>query len=156
MTHFIVSFKGAETVAAHLARIPAIALQAQIQEVRALGDGYVTALKDATPLGKGENPGQLRAGYSTDVQASSNGVSYRITNTTPHLRYVLNGRGAVYALHGKALRFVIGGRVFFRRSVGPAAANDFPSRVRTSQQRQIDATPGTIVNTIVRMYGGGA
>lgn len=39
--------------------------------------------------------------------------------------FVENGRGAVVAKNGKALRFTIGGQVFFRRSVGPATALPF-------------------------------
>src|SRR5690349_9662660 len=81
---------------------------------------YQIALRDATPKGRGERPGRLKAAW----QVEDRGDMQRVHNDAPHLRYVILGRGPIVA-KGRALRFVIDGRVFFRKRVGPAAANDF-------------------------------
>lgn len=49
----------------------------------------------------------------------------RIAAWRKYASFVENGRGPVVAKNGKALRFVIGGQVFFRRSVKAASALPF-------------------------------
>lgn len=48
-----------------------------------------------------------------------------IVAAMPYASFVEEGRGPVTVVNAKALRFVIGGQVFFRRSVGPARAFPF-------------------------------
>jgi hypothetical protein len=144
---------GASGVAAGLTRIQD-ATEPQRTVVRRLGDRYIVALKEETPLGRGENPGALRAGYEDEQDYSATRASYRIRNRVPHLKWVLKGRGRVVAKKGKALRFVIDGQVFFRRSVGPAKANNFPPRARTKMQGDIEAARRELPRLIVRQYRG--
>ena len=151
-----VQISGADRVVAGLTKLLDSAEEAQRAVIRPLGDRYVQVMQDNTPVGRGEHPGRLRASYQTDDQAySASGAHYRITNTTPYLRYVLNGRPGVTARPGGMLRFVIGGVVFFRKSVGPAAANNFPPRVRQAMQGQIDAAGPQMAGLIVKAYRGG-
>ena len=51
---------------------------------------------------------------------------------------VRSGRGPVKAKKAKALRFMIGGRVFFRKSVGPAKANPYHLEVVTKLMPSIN------------------
>jgi hypothetical protein len=155
MTEISTTTTGVEHLAQHLAKLPQAAAAAQHTVVKALGDRYVLALKEATPQGHGEQPGRLRSAYETEEAYSAEGAHYRIVNKAPHLRYVLEGRGEVHAVNAKALRFVIDGVVFFRRSVGPAAPNDFPSRVAAQMQGEVAAAKAQLPGLIVRMYGGG-
>jgi hypothetical protein len=144
---------GADRVAAGLTRITD-ATEPQRAVVRRLGDRYVTVLKEETPRGRGENPGALRAGYEDEQSYSALRASYRIRNRVPHLRWVLRGRGRVVAKKGKALRFVIDGQIFFRRSVGPAKANNFPARAAMKMAPEIARAKGEVAGIIVRSYRG--
>lgn len=107
--------------------------------VTRLGDAYLGALKDATPRGRGESTGRKRLVDSYTTERGDGGLTYRITNRAPQLRYVRRGRGPVTAIGARALRFVIDGRVFYRRRVKAAKANDFPATVRRQMQPQIRA-----------------
>lgn len=55
------------------------------------------------------------------------GDSVIVDNKKDYAEYIEFGRGPVTAIHAKALRFVIGGEVIFRKSVGPAKAQPFIS-----------------------------
>jgi hypothetical protein len=141
-------------VIAKLQRMTEVAREAQQQVIRALGDRYLHVLQDETPEGEGEHPGQLRAAYTTEQRYSQAGASYTISNVTPYLRYVLNGRGPVEASSGKMLRFVINGQVIFRKRVGPAAPNPFADRAAQMMAPEIAAASQELANLIVRGYSG--
>lgn len=139
-----------DPVSAKLAALAQAAGEVQATVIKALGDRYVLALKEETPRGQGEEPGGLVGAYQVEENYTQNSALYRITNTTPYLRYVLNGRGPVEAHAGHMLRFVIDGEVFFRKRVGPAAANDFPSRAAVQMQGAIAEARQTFPGLIVR------
>lgn len=77
----------------------------------------------------GYRPGGLRTGIVTKViDAAVGSAVIEISNKAPYATYVIHGRGPVVAKRAKALRFWAGGAWRFRRSVGPAKANDYMSR----------------------------
>lgn len=127
---------------------------AQRAVVRPLGEHYAEVLRAETPEGQGERPGRLRAGYRTREQYGPDAGAYRITNDTPHLRYVLHGRGPIVAKRGRALRFVVRGQVLFRTRVGPASPNPFPRRVRQIMQPAIDRAGLALAEQLVQRYRG--
>ena len=142
-----------ERIAA-LQRMRNEATDAQQTVIRPLGVAYRDALITATPRGRGEERGKrLYESYDTDETSSGNRVTYTITNKAPQLTYVLRGRGPVVAKRARALRFVIDGRVFFRRRVGPAAANNFPPKARAAMQGEINAAPAQMARAIIQRYG---
>jgi hypothetical protein len=141
-----------DNVSPRLAALPEHAAEAQRTVIKALGDRYVLVLRDETPRGQGENPGQLAAAYQTEEHYSAFGASYLITNTQPYLRYVIDGRGPVEAHAGGMLRFVIDGEVIFRKRVGPAEPNDFPARARARMEPEIAAARQELPGLIVRSY----
>jgi hypothetical protein len=145
-----ITASGIDETIAHLSGMAVRAEEAQRQVVTALGDRWLVQLKDETPIGKGETSGNLAGAYQTEEHYGATGAEYRITNTTPYLRYVLKGRGAITAINGKMLRFVIGGQVFFRRSVGPAKANPFAARVADRMRADVAQAGQQIANLIVR------
>lgn len=130
------------------------ATEPQRAVVKRLGDKYIAVLKEETPKGRGEQPGALRAGYEDEQDYGVTRASYRIRNRVAYLRWVLKGRGRVVAKKGRALRFVIDGKVFFRRSVGPAKANNFPSRAKQRMQGDIAEARRELPRLIVRQYRG--
>jgi len=140
--------------AAALTRLAGAHFGAAQTVLRGLGTAYEAQLRADTPLGTGEAPGRLRAGYRRSSFYSATIAEERITNTTPHLRYVLRGRGPIIAPRGRALRFVIRGVVFFRTRVGPAAANDYPARTRRAMQRQVDQAGQSLADAMIRVYEG--
>jgi hypothetical protein len=150
---FTLRIIGADRVAAGLTRIQD-ATEPQRTVVRRLGDRYVTVLKEETPKGRGEHAGAARAGYEDEQDYTATRASYRIRNRVAHLRHIIRGRGRVVAKRGKALRFVIDGQVFFRRSVGPAKANNFPPRARAKMRGEIEAARRELPRLIVRQYRG--
>ena len=137
-----------------LAALPQVVSAAQHTIVKQLGDRYLAVLKEETPIGRGESPGQLRDAYQTEESYGADTASYRITNATPYIRYVLDGRGPVVAVNARALRFVIDGQVIYRHSVGPAAPNPFDQRAAQRMQPEIDAARQELPGLIVRMYRG--
>jgi len=145
-----VQIKGLDRVTERMRTMPERAAEAQHTVIKALGDRWLLMLQDETPRGEGETSGDLAGNYQTEESASAAGVSYRIYNLTPYLKFVLKGRPEVFAISAKALRFVINGQVIFRKSVGAAEANDFPARVRRAMQGDIDAAKREIPNLIVR------
>jgi hypothetical protein len=130
------------------------ATEPQRTVVRRLGDKYLTVLKEETPRGRGENPGTLQAGYEDEQDYGATRASYRIRNRVAHLRWVLKGRPRVVAKKAKALRFVIDGRVFFRRSVKATKPNNFPARAKEKMQGDIAEARRELPALIVRQYRG--
>jgi len=138
---------GVDTVVQSLDRLLVSAIDIQCDEVHRLGEQYLTVLRNETPIGRGEKPGRLRGAYQVSETSSGLSARYQITNTTPYIKWVIGGRGPVEA-KGKALRFVIDGKVFFRKRVGPAAPNPFDDRAYTMMARDIDALPDRIASRI--------
>jgi len=151
---YSLAISGDTATAAALTRLAGAHFGAAQTVLRGLGTAYEAQLRADTPLGTGEAPGRLRAGYRTQERYGPRDAEYRITNTTPHLRYVLRGRGPIIAPRGRALRFVIRGVVFFRTRVGPAAANDYPARTRRAMQRQVDQAGQSLAGAMIRVYEG--
>jgi phage gpG-like protein len=68
--------------------------------------------------------GQLRGSITSEVRPAGGVITGIVGTNVPYARIVHDGRGPVVA-HGRALRFTIGGTVFFRKRVGPAKGNPF-------------------------------
>lgn len=144
-----VQVKGVDETITRLRRAEAAGHASQREGVRALGEKHVKLLRDATPIGQGEDRGKrLRDSYDLTFAEGGATVGYRITNDTPYLRYVLKGRGPVVAKK-RALRFVIGGKVFYRKRVGPARANRFDQPVRAQIQRDARALGLSIKTRVI-------
>lgn len=159
MTEITTTTSGGERVQAGLARLAPRGADVQRQIIRPLGDRYLHALIDATPRSSYAAPGAQKLADSYDASDQAYGATeahYRIVNRAPYLRYVLNGRGAVRASRARALRFIVGDQVIFRKSVGPAAANNYPARVRAQMEPQIAAAQAQIAGLVIRIYEGGA
>lgn len=146
-----ITITGVDVVISGLSRMAAHAGDAMHEEVQACGDRYLRVLRRETPKGRGEQPGGLRAAYRTSERYDSQRAEYVIGNDAPYLRWVLGGRGPIEA-KGKALRFVIDGRVIFRKRVGPAAANPFDRRSHLLMQRDLETLGQRIEDRIIRAY----
>lgn len=137
-----------------LRAIPTLAEEGQRFVIQPLGDAYLQALVAETPRGQGENRGQrLAESYEVDQSYSTSASQYRIRNHAPQLDYVIKGRGPIVA-RGRALRFMIGGRVFFRKRVGPVEPNNFPIRVQRVMQPHVDGAGHQIAEYIIRRFRG--
>jgi len=66
--------------------------------------------------------GRLRAGRLTKVTHARTKTTGWVYYRVWYAGIVHGGRGPVYPIRAKALRFVIAGRVVFAKSVGPAKA----------------------------------
>ena len=154
MITFTTKVTGINEVISGLHRAIAEGPNAQAAEIRTLGEKHIALMKDATPIGRGEpHSPRLRDNYRLDFHFGST-VGYKLTNDAPYLPFVLRGRGPVTATRAKALRFVIGGQVFFRKSVGPAAPNRFDQQVRAQVQIEAHQAGLNIRTRIVRAYRG--
>jgi hypothetical protein len=67
---------------------------------------------------------------------------------------VREGRGPVKAIKAKALHFFIGGQEFFRKSVGPAAANPYHLRVIERLSPQIQEKVNQLGQKVVAFMSG--
>lgn len=113
----------------------------------------IRSYQTRTPVGRGAQPGQLKAGYAVTAQrAGPTSAMSRIENRLPYLRYVLEGRGPVVAIRAKALRFVIDGQVFFRKAVGPAAANPFNEPAERAIEAQAERYLDQLATLIVKDF----
>lgn len=133
------------------------AVAAQTVAIGAYGRAYKDELIAQTPRGKGEADGRKRLyeSYETSEDTDGTTATYTIRNHAPQLKYVLNGRGPVTVKRAKALRFVISGVVFFRRSVKAAPANNFPARVRQTMEAQKSRLVETVARGVVSAMRGG-
>ena len=101
---------------------------------------YRQSLVAYTPVGVGEHPGRLRAGWRVRRVSAGGRASRHIYNTERYLKYVLAGRGAIDQRgrpNAKRLRFVVSGIVFYRWRVGPAKANPFHLRAARAARAQV-------------------
>jgi hypothetical protein len=148
---------GEDRLAAAVERVLAQSGDVLRAETHATGERYLKALKDATPRGRGVQKGKrLVDSYDVDAGSTATEAHYRIVNAASYLGYVLKGRGPVVAKRAWALRFVIDGQVYFRKRVGPAAANPFDTRVKAQMRGDVEGLPERIAGRVVRLYGGGA
>lgn len=138
-----------EAVQKRIDALPTAAARAQATTVHRLGARYLSVLQAETPV----RSGKLRAAYQVAERSTNLEAEYRITNETEYLKWVVKGRGPVVAKRAKALRFVIGGKVLFRRRVGPAKANPFPTRAATAMRAIITQAVADLPTVIIRNYG---
>jgi hypothetical protein len=61
----------------------------------------------------------------TGGRAAGGGVAASFGSSLPYAGWHNDGRGAIVAKNAKALRFEIGGRIIFRKSVGPAKGTKY-------------------------------
>jgi hypothetical protein len=89
------------------------------------------AMMDTTPVRCGFN----KNSHVADVISWNYGIAY---SDAPYYPYIILGRGPVVAVNARALaiRTNCGGGVIFRKSAGPAKANDY--RPRAVQRAQSD------------------
>lgn len=154
MTDLAYTITGIDAIDAAASRaLNGMAMRGPVERV---GERYVQTLKDESPEGRGEQPGRLRKAYQVSSFYAATQSEYTIRNTTPYLRWVLNGRGAVTVKRAKALRFVINGQVFFRRMVGPAEPNRFDERARQAMDGDLSALPADVAAAVVRSWYGGS
>jgi len=79
-----------------------------------------TAFKGQS-VAKSKSKGSVAA----SVGVTQTKAGYELQARAPHARWVEDGRGPVVAKRAKMLRFEVGGRVLFRKRVGPARARPF-------------------------------
>lgn len=133
-----------------LAQLTPRAEAAQRDVLRRFGDDVVSVLISRTPVGEAPAKGKrLWQNYQQARRDVGGGHEVRITNPTPYLRWVLRGRGPVVA-RGRALRFVIGGRVIYRKRVGPARANPYHRPVIAQAKAMAGDVAREIAQQIVR------
>ena len=69
--------------------------------------------------------GKLKANTKWEVNSDSHGWAGPDMRSTRYARWVIDGRGPIFASEGHYLKFQIAGTIFFRKYVGPAAPNDY-------------------------------
>lgn len=122
-------FDDAHDFAAKLAKAPKLVEREMVNATNRLtlqGEGFA---KSVVPV----KTGQLRRSIAAEPARFGGGtVTGRYGTATPYAKYVEFGRRGFSARPGRKLRFVIGGRVIYTTSVGPAAARPFmrPSAAR--------------------------
>jgi hypothetical protein len=153
VTDFIdIQESGADRVAAGLTKT--LDATAPIRSVmQPLGQQWVQTVQAETTVGRGPKPGTTRAAYHLQEHYSAAAASLHLTNTVPWMQYLLDGRGPISAKNARMLRFVIDGKVYFRKRVGPAKANDIVGRTMQRMQGAIDDAPAKIAEAIVKESG---
>lgn len=81
--------------------------------------------------------GNLKASVKQKTTGTS-GLVWVSKSQANYVDYVIRGRKGFKAKKGKALRFVIAGKVVFVKSVGPAKANPFVDRAATNMKSELN------------------
>lgn len=102
-------------LASRFERGPAIVREELTQEMRRATITTANNVKRLTPV----DTGRLRNSMTNRVESGGSGVTGEVGTNVRYARWVEEGRGPVVA-RGRALRFEVGGRVLFRKHVGPA------------------------------------
>ena len=82
--------------------------------------GAEIARDESNDLIKGGKGSNLAKSAKVSTRVSGSAIQSIVEWTAKYARWVNDGRGPVVAIRARALRFVIDGQVFFRRSVGPS------------------------------------
>ena len=87
-----------------------------------------------------------RSGTGNYVRKQGNAVTVGIDpNAIRYFKWAVGGRGPVVARPGKMLRFVIDGKVFFRKRVGPAPARPVYLPLTAEDDAQADDVAAAVL-----------
>jgi hypothetical protein len=79
-----------------------------------------------------DQTGNLRSNFKVEISSDT----LYLSDNMPYANFVNNGRPAIFAKNGKALKFTINGVTLFRKSVGPAKARPFFTDAISAVQSQ--------------------
>lgn len=138
--------------AARMGAAPRVVQKHLVRGVDDAGKYVERGAKDIAPVVTGE----YRRNITSRASAVANGAVATVRAGAPHSKWVEDGRGPVVA-RGRALRFMVGGRVVYARRVGPA-------RGQHVMKRALQANRGRIISRLNRagrdavaeIIGGGA
>ena len=110
-----------------------ISVSVDVQKALASLEAIISGLDNAVDKGLeqtaavGQWQARLRSKGSVrkSIVTQRNGQGFDVSAMAPHAYWVEHGRKGFKAKNAKALRFEVGGRVIFRKSVGPAAPRPF-------------------------------
>lgn len=142
---FDIKIQGLRDAQGRFAKATAAVQGATRDEMRELGRRVVAALWDEAPEQTGRLKKGLRARTTVD---SGSRMELRITSEAFYTPWVIHGRGPVVARRAKALRFVIDGKVIFRKRVGPSRPNPFHRRALAKLGDEPGKTAGRISRQI--------
>ena len=99
--------------------------------------------------------GHLRRGQTSEVRGAGGTLIGVVGTNVPYARAVHDGRGPVEARPGGVLRFVIRGKVLYRKRVGPAKANPFMrnalAQMRPTIHKEFALVAGRIAKRIANL-----
>lgn len=162
MAEFIFEVSGAEALANRVEKLDRTQLKIMLNEgLRAIGRLFVPAkgsgpLADETPFVTGK--GRRSTMFQIMGTPEDSWLEIRQGAKSPlgvfYLYIVREGRGPVKAINAKALHFFIGGREFFRKSVGPAAPNPYHIRVLNRLMPQVQEIVNEMGRNVVAYMSG--
>lgn len=121
MSDFTVTIPALPPFVAKMQAAPRIVGEEMGTAGRRVGIMVERGAKGYTPV----KTGTLRRSITNQVAVSPMVTRVTVGTNVPYAKYVEFGRGPITASPGKVLRFEIGGKVIFRKSVGPAKARPF-------------------------------
>jgi hypothetical protein len=124
------------------------------QSLDTLGQAMLDIARDEAPIaGPGDGPpgfvpGALRRGITLTAKTEGARGHIEVVSTADHTKYVVGGRGSVFPIRAKVLAFWKNNKLIFRKSVGPAKANEFMDRAAI----RIEPVINTHVSRLVGQY----
>src|SRR5690348_105077 len=118
---FNVDFSSGRQWAASMKQAPAIVREEFLRSTDRLTLQGEAFAKGLVPV----KTGHLRRSIAMKPAVWAGGAVGTFGTATPYGKYVEFGRGPIVARPGHFLRFTVGGRVVYRKSVGPAAPRPF-------------------------------
>lgn len=147
---FEIRFDDAKAFAQRLQAAPEIVGDEMTQGIDRLTIQGEAFTKAETPV----RTGLLRRSIAHKPATFGGGVATGSWGTaTPYARYVEDGRGPVVA-RGRALRFTIGGTVFYRKRVGPAAGKGMFRKATQRIRPMVDREFRAVAARIIARMGG--
>lgn len=115
--------------------------------INGLNSAVDMALQEAGEVVAQEESKRNKGELSKSFYTYRDGDNQIIDSKKDYAQYIEYGRGPVRAINAKVLRFVIGGEVIFRKSVGPAKAQPY---IRDS----LNAAEGKFVSIFEKHING--
>lgn len=116
-------FEGLDALEQRLTKAGLLLTHPNADEIGKIVERYIAA---EAPQGR---TGKLAAGIRFRVQPLEGGFILELVSDAFYLKWILNGRGWVYPVRAKALRWETAtGQVVYAKSARPTKPNPFPQR----------------------------
>ena len=117
--------------------------------IKGLDSAVLQGAVDVAYAGQKEARANSKGSLRRNVVVQRQNKQVKLAAKAPYSRFVEHGRGPI-AAKGKALRFEVGGKVLYRKSVGPAKARPFmaPARAVMNESSLVEVSINELIRSL--------